>query len=265
MDIALGMSMTSTAIRMVLTEGEGADGVTVDRGVVDVAPGEVMSDRVVAALSEARAGATEAGNRLTSAGVAFSDAVEADLLRDALARNQVDNVMVVSAFLAAVALTQSAGSAVGYTNTALLFVEPDTATLAIVKSADGSVADVRRHRLAGTDPADELVELLADWGDTAGPADGVFVVGSGVPVGPIKARLEKATGLPISAPGEPELALARGAALASGHAPLFAASTQAIAWAQDLGTGSVDPDALLGYVDPHLPVGEVDYLSLIHI
>ena len=45
----------------------------------------------------------------------------------------------------------------------------------------------------------------------------------------------------VSAPEEPETALARGAALASANAPLFASSTAALAYAQDPGTGAVDP------------------------
>jgi len=68
------------------------------------------------------------------------------------------------------------------------------------------------------------------------------VVGSnGVDVGMIKAELDAATPLTVSAPTEPESALARGAALASAHAPLFDWSTSALAYAQDPGTGAADP------------------------
>ena len=59
------------------------------------------------------------------------------------------------------------------------------------------------------------------------------MVGSGVSVAALKLQLESATSLPVSAPDEPELALARGAALASVRAPLFEASTVARAYAQD--------------------------------
>ena len=38
MDIVLGVSMTPTTVRMVLVEGEKADGATVDHDVFDVAP-----------------------------------------------------------------------------------------------------------------------------------------------------------------------------------------------------------------------------------
>jgi len=61
----------------------------------------------------------------------------------------------------------------------------------------------------------------------------VFVVGSGVDIPLIKPALEAATSLELSVPDEPEMALARGAALASANAPLFASSTAALAYAQD--------------------------------
>jgi hypothetical protein len=71
---------------------------------------------------------------------------------------------------------------------------------------------------------------------------GLFVVGTdGVDIAMIKPQLEAATALAVSAASEPETALARGAALASAHAPLFESSTAALAYAQDPGTGAVDP------------------------
>ena len=61
------------------------------------------------------------------------------------------------------------------------------------------------------------------------------MVGSGVDIAAIKPALESATSLNVSVPEEPETALARGAALASANAPLFASSTAALAYAQDPG------------------------------
>ena len=60
----------------------------------------------------------------------------------------------------------------------------------------------------------------------------------------IRPALEEATSLPLSVPEQPDMALARGAALASANAPLFASSTAALAYALDPGTGSVSPHAL---------------------
>ncbi|BBY55520.1 hypothetical protein [Mycolicibacillus koreensis] len=255
MDIALGVSLATAstpAVRMVVIEGETADGVTVDRDEFDVAAGESVAEWVVEAIDGARVGAVNAGHRLTSIGVSFNDPIEADLLRDALARHQVDDVMVVSAFLAAVALTQSVGSETGHARTALLFVQSGTATLATVESSDGAIADVRRHRLVHEDSeedlAEELANLVASVAEVPDPPAGVFVVGAGVMTPAVKSRLESATSLPVNVPGEPALALGRGAALASAHAPLFASSTRAMAWAQDFGTGSLDSGAMRAWL-----------------
>ena len=72
----------------------------------------------------------------------WKDPLEAAALRDWLAADKVENVMLVSSFLAAAALAQAVGNATNYAHTALLFIEPDTATLAVVDTADGSIVDV---------------------------------------------------------------------------------------------------------------------------
>ncbi|MGH3596360.1 MAG: DUF7159 family protein, partial [Mycobacterium sp.] len=189
----------------------------------------------------------EGGYRLTSTGVTWTDPIEAGALRDALAARKVENVMLVSAFLAAAALAQTVGTGLGYTHTGLLFVEPDSATLAVVDSADGSIADVRREVLPAedADAVAELTAMAAGVDELESRPQGLFVVGSGVDVAMIKPELEAATSLAVSAPGEPETALARGAALASAHAPLFESSVAAVAYAQDPGTGEVHPEVAL--------------------
>ena len=108
-------------------------------------PRLAAADRVVAAILGTREGAAEGGYQLTSTGVTWTDPIEAAALRDALATHKVENVMLVSAFLAAAALAQAVGNGINYAHTALLFVEADTATLAVIDSADGSIADVHRH------------------------------------------------------------------------------------------------------------------------
>jgi hypothetical protein len=255
-ETVLGVSMAPTTVRMVLVEGENADGATVDEDNFALNNGDDPAtfsapDQVVAAILGTREGANEAGYQLLSTGVTWTDQQEAAALRDALAARKVENVMLVSAFLAAAALAQSVGSTTGYAHTALLYVEPDSATLAVVDTADGSIADVHRELLPDDD--DEAVATLAGMvsgaeGLETGP-QGVLVMGSGVDIPLIKPTLEAATSLPLSAPEQPETALARGAALASANAPLFASSTAALAYAQDPGTGAVNPYALApGYL-----------------
>ncbi|ANR93972.1 hypothetical protein GBP88_07945 [Mycobacterium avium subsp. hominissuis] len=257
------MSMAPTAVRMVLVEGENGDGATVDEDNFDVATSEdaatvTASDQVLSAILGTRQGAAEGGYQLASTGVTFTDPVEAAALRDKLAAHKVENVMLVSAFLAAAALAQAVGHRTNYAHTALLYIEPDTATLAVVDSADGSIADVRRQPLPEDDEAAvaELASMVSNAENLETRPDAVFVVGSGIDIPLIKPALEAATTLPLTAPEEPDTALARGAALASAHAPLFASSTAALAYAQDPGTGAINPLAVApGYFETPADAG----------
>ncbi len=242
---------------MVLVEGPNGDGATVDEDIFDVpadadAPTVRAADQVVSAILGTREGAAQGGYQLASAGVTFTDPTEAAALRDALAAHKVENVMLVSAFLAAAALAQTVGNQTNYAQTALLYIEPDTATLAVVDSADGSIAEVRRQALPEDDDeaVARLVTMLSDVETLETRPEAVFVVGSGIDIPLIKPALEAATSLPLTAAEEPETALARGAALASANAPLFASSTAALAYAQDPGTGAINPFAVApGYFE----------------
>ncbi|MEK0558164.1 hypothetical protein OSH57_22510, partial [Mycobacterium ulcerans] len=131
------------------------------------------------------------------------------------------------------------GSETNYAQTALLFIEPEAATLAVVDSADGSVTDI--HRLSLSDDDDtavgQLTELISQAESLPTRPDTVFLVGSGIDLPLIKPTLEASTTLPVTAAEEPDTALARGAALAAASSPLFASSTAAQAWAQDPGSG----------------------------
>jgi hypothetical protein len=226
---------------MVLVEGEKADGVTVDHDSFDISADDVSAtapDQVIAAILGTRESAVEGGHRLVSTGVTWRDHAEAAALRDALAAQHIDDVMLVSELHAGAALAQAVGATVGYDRTALLFLERDTATLSVVETADGSVVKVERQDLHSEDAVGQLTAMVAGLTDLAAPPQGVFVLGSGIPVAAIKMHLESATSLPVSAPDEAELALARGAALASANAPLFEASTVGLAYAKDSGDGT---------------------------
>jgi hypothetical protein len=236
---------------MVLVEGENGDGATVDEDNFNVATADdaatvTASDQVLSAILGTRQGAAEGGYQLASTGVTFTDPLEASVLRDKLAAHKVENVMLVSAFLAAAALAQAVGHQTNYAQTALLYIEPDSATLAVVDSADGSIADVQRQPLPADDEAAvaQLAAMVSNAENLQTRPDGVFVVGSGIDIPLIKPALEAATTLPLSAPEEPDTALARGAALASANAPLFSSSTAALAYAQDPGTGAINPLAV---------------------
>lgn len=256
LDIVLGVSMAPSSIQMVVLQGEYADGATVEEDAIDVTAADdaataSASDQVISAILGTREGAAEAGLELSSIGVTWTDQFEAAALRDALTAHRLDNVMLVSAFLAAAALAQNVGGAMGYERTAVLLLEPETATLAVVETSDGSIPDVYKQQIRAESYAaatEQLSAMVAGLEKLESLPGGLFVVGSGVDVAPLKPALQSTTSLDVSVAEEPETALARGAALASANAPLFASSTAALAYAQDPGTGAVDQYSLPEYL-----------------
>ena len=253
MDIVLGVLMAPTTVRLVLVEGANADGVTVEQDSFEIAAGGASGavDQVIAALDGTRQGAVEGGCQLTSIGVTWTDPADVAALREELAARDAGSVMLVSPLLAAAALAQTVGEAISYEHIAMLFVEPETATLAVVEVGDGSITELHRWPLATARRgaaqsaiAAELATMVAGMDAGGSRADGVFLVGCGTDIVSIKPALEAVTSFEVTAPEEPEMALARGAALASANAPLFASSTAALAYALDPGTGEVSPRGL---------------------
>jgi hypothetical protein len=259
-DIVLGVSMTPTTVRMVLVEGEKGDGATVDHDVFEVsASGDSATlsaaDQVVQAVLGTQESAQAGGHHLKSIGVTWTDHADASALRDALDAHGINDVMLVSELHAAGALAQAAGRAVGYGSTALLFLNRDTATLSVVRGDDGSVVKVLSRSLHSTDAMAVLADMAAAVAGQDTAPEGMFVVGSGVDVASVKEHLSDLVDIPVSAPEESGLALARGAALASASAPAFEASTVGLAY-------SLDPDgptagSLLAAADTQLAPSSV--------
>src|ERR1700753_3038307 len=191
MDIVLGVSMAPTSVRMLLVEGENADGLTIEDNQFDIAADDdaaTMSaaDQVISAILGTREGATEAGHSLTSTGVTWTNPVDAAGLHEALATRKIENVMLVSAFMAAAALAQMVGSATGNAHTALLFVEPDTATLALVDAGDGSITDVHKELISDADTITELAGLVAGLDALETHPEHLFIVGAGGDIAALK-------------------------------------------------------------------------------
>jgi hypothetical protein len=237
-EIVFGVSMTPTTLRLALVEGEKADGVIVDHDVFDISAVDgsatsSASDDVIAAVLGTQEGAIAAGHHLVSTGVTWTDHAEAAVLREALVARGIEDVLLVSELHAAAALAQAVGRAVGYDKTALMFVERDTATLAVVETADGSVVKVLSRSLHGEDTIAVVAEMVTSLEVQESVSQGLFVVGSGVDVTAVKAHLTDLVSVPVIAPEEPQLALARGAALASANAPRYDASTVGLAYSQD--------------------------------
>ena len=264
MDIVLGVSLTPDAVRLVLVEGIQGDGAIIDHDTVEVSPFDesatsAASAQVVAAVLGTQESAREGGHDLKAIGITWRDREEAAELRAALTAHGIKDAMLVSELHAAGALAQTAGRAVGYESTALLFIDRDTATLSVVRTDDGSITKVLSRDLNGGDAMAVLADMASAVAAQDSPPQGMFVVGSGVDVASVRSHLQDLVSLPVNAPEESGLALARGAALAAAGAPEFDASTVGLAYSQDLDgetSGNDYPDLAAAATEVR-PVAEV--------
>jgi hypothetical protein len=188
--------MTSADVRWALVEGTTAEGATICRDAVDF---DTLDD-VVAAVGE---------NRLHAIGVTWATGAEsaASTLLDALADRGLDNVITVSEQEAADSLAMGIADRGGYRAVAVCIVEPDDALVALIEGGA-----VTTERVGPT--ADEMLALL-DRIDCRPEA--IFVLGSVDGVDSIASSFHGAA-VPVITAAEADLALARGAALASARA-----------------------------------------------
>jgi hypothetical protein len=230
-DAVLGLSVTPSAVGLVLVEGQDADGATMDRGAFEVrsrgrATALQTSEQAAAAVLRSEAIAATHGHRLHSIGVTWSDDAdaEASLLLKSLSDSGFDNVVPVRLPDATDALARGIAEVIGYRTTAVCVLEPDTVIALIVHLRNGAVQTSVNHRIL---TEEDLIRWLstvftrADWQPEA-----LVVVGSGgddelMPI------LEEALSVPVFAPAEAGLALARGAALASAQNVDFALTDDA--------------------------------------
>jgi hypothetical protein len=238
-DIVLGVSMTPATVRMVLVEGESAGGLVVDHDVFDISDDEGAANssptqQVMAAIVGTRESADACGHRLVSTGVVWSNRTDAAILRQELDIRGIEGVMLVSELHAAGALAKAVGRAFDHDKTGLLFIEGDTATLSVVHTEDGSIVKVETRNLHSVDALAVVTKMVTSLEEESSPPDGIYLLGSGLDLNAVKEHLQSRVTIPLSAPKEPELALARGAALASATAPEFDPLTVGIAYSQDL-------------------------------
>ena len=218
-DAVLGLSMTPTSVGLVLVEGHDADGATVDHEAFDIQQGAVpTAEQATAAVLRTEAIAATRGIRLHSIGVTWSEDADhqASLLMRSLSESGFDNVVPIRLPEATEALARGMADVLGYQTTAVCVIEPETVITLIVHtggSASGSVQTAFNHAV---DSDQSLISWLssvftkADWQPEA-----LVVVGSAGGFEGLLPQLEDALSVPVLSPAEAELALARGAALAS--------------------------------------------------
>ncbi|MCG5433253.1 hypothetical protein LV457_13290 [Mycobacterium sp. MYCO198283] len=215
-DTVLGLSMTPTTVSLVLVDGQHAEGEILDREAFEVQGSDTASraaEQVAAAVLRARELESD-GYRLHAIGVTWSEDAsnEATLLIKSLTQSGYDNVVPVRLPEASEAFAQGIGEVLGHDRIAVCVVELDAAIAAVVDTAYGAVQSAVSPSLPTVELADWLAEVLAepDW-----DADALVLVGTGTDCDKLKAALAPMVSLPVFAPADAELALARGAALAS--------------------------------------------------
>lgn len=222
--------MTSEAIRFVLVEGATGDGATLDSGTLDIA----VSGADAEALLDAALGdgpyAAAPGHRPRSVGVVWTDAVaaEATAVVAGLTARGVDNVIALTPSEAAAALVTGLSDLTGRTELAMCVSEPEVALAAVV-TADNVLVDlVEREDAAGLAQA-----VLGTIDSTGAQPEALYVLGSGSDVDALLAELGGQATVPVLSAAEADLALARGAALASAQDFVGVAAPLAIAHAAE--------------------------------
>lgn len=219
MDAVLGLSVTPSAVGLVLVHGQDADAATMNGDGFEVR-GDVSSSalrtsqQAAAAVRRTEAIAAGRGHRVHSIGVTWSDDshTEASLLLKTLSDSGFDNIVPVRLSEATDALARGIAGVTGYATTAVCVIEPEQLIALVVQTDEGAVQTAVNHTVV---TEDDLVGWLsavftkADWEPEA-----LVLVGSAEDLDGLLPILEDALSVPVFTPAEAQLALARGAALA---------------------------------------------------
>ncbi|MGE2717914.1 DUF7159 family protein [Mycolicibacterium litorale] len=212
MDLVLGVSMTSAALRFVLVEGATGDGATVDSGMLAMPVADAGADALISAVLGDGPYAAVPGVRPRAVGVTWSEPVaqEAAALVAALTAKGARNAVALSPAEAAAALAAGLGDLAAHDDVAVCLAEPDAALVAVV-TADTVHVDQVAH-----DGADSLAQRVQDAVDAADShPEALYVLGSADDVDAVAAALRGRASVPVLSAAEADLALARGAALAA--------------------------------------------------
>lgn len=221
MDTVLGLSMTPTTVGLVLVEGDGIDSSTRSHDAFGARRGGFSPVTTSAFVAEAlsRTQAIAQGQRLQAIRVTWSDdaAIEASLLLESLADMGFDNVVPIRLPEATEAFARGIGEVIGSDVTAVCVIESDTAIVLVVDGREAHDAPGSMVLTAVSDRLqceNDLIDWVSEVLDRDGwQPDGLVLLGAGDGLNIIAGTLQGILGIPVFAPAEAELALARGAAL----------------------------------------------------
>ncbi|MFZ0905178.1 MAG: hypothetical protein WAN71_15175 [Mycobacterium sp.] len=220
MDTVLGLSLTSTSVGWVLVEGRDADGTILDHDDFHVDTGSGVravntSAQTSAAVLDAQATAANYDHRLHVIGVTWSDeaAAEAALLLESLTDAGFHNVVPIRLHQACDMLARAIAPVVGYETAAVCVLDGDSTIVVMVDTCDDEPQTAIKQLTGG---AGRLVGWLTTLFDRSSwQPGGIVIVGPDEDLEALSWRLEKAVPVPVITQIGAQLALARGAALAS--------------------------------------------------
>ncbi|MCH9640362.1 MAG: hypothetical protein K0U70_04640 [Actinomycetia bacterium] len=226
MDAVLGLSVTPSAVGLVLVQGQDSDGDTMDGTGFEVDAGGSWnavqtSEQAVEAVLRAEAIAAGRGHRVQSIGVTWSDKADAEaaLLLKSLSDSGFGNIVPVRLSEATDALARGIAEVAGYRTTAVCVIEPEHLIALVVAPQQGAVQTAVNHSVVTEqDLAGWLSTVFskADWRPEA-----LVLVGSAEDLDGLRPVLQDALSVPVFTPAEAQLALARGAALACAQTAEF--------------------------------------------
>ncbi len=227
MDTVLGLSLTSTSVGWVLVEGRDADGTILDHDDFQAGTGSAMrvvttSEQATAAVLDAQTTAANHDHRLHVIGVSWSDeaAAEAALLLESLTNAGFDNVVPIRLHEACDTLARAIAPVIGHDKAAVCVLDGDSTIVVMVDTCDDEPQTAIKQLSGG--PGRLVGWLTALFDRSSWQPGGIVVVGPDEDLEALAWRLEKAVPVPVITQTGAQLALARGAALASADSTAFA-------------------------------------------
>jgi hypothetical protein len=226
LDTILGLSLTSASVGWVLVEGRDADGSILDHDDFEVAAtagvqAVYTSEQASAAVLHAQAAALGFDQRLHVVGVTWSDesAAESALLLESLTDAGFDNVVPIRLHDACDMLARAIAPVVGYEKAAVCVLDGESTIVVMVDTCDDEPQTAIKQLSGG--PGHLVHWLTALFDRSSWQPGGIVIVGAGEELDALSRRLKQTVPVPVITQTGAELALARGAALASAQSTEF--------------------------------------------
>lgn len=242
MDLVLGVDVTPSHVCMVLVEGAAADGFLVDHAAFGVEDSgdfgiATSAEAVAAAILGTYESASTQGHRIVGAAVAYSDDCEVAVLRAVMDDHQLTEVLLVDQCRAGAALAVAVGRRKALSTNGILLLRDGVASVIVVDTATVSIAHVATREVPADDVTESMIALVTEAAGLSTPPEEFVLV---APCAAL-AHLSSLTAAAVCAPEQPQLAIARGAALAYAALPADNDSTAGLAYSQAMGTAA-EPD-----------------------